>query len=182
MPQAVIAFAFAIVGALEVIGFSFYAAVAILNVGVQLAGLALLGAIARKLIDIPDLQQTAKSNLVTVRGTLEHQRIIYGETLVSGPIWYMNIAGAQNRNMYHGVVVAGHEIEDITDVWLDDEIISEAAIDWAGDGSVDSGLLRGDTSLVTTAYFKKFLGDPGQTASPELIATFAEVNSSHIGA
>ncbi len=166
---------------LTAVGFSIGTAAAILNVGIQLAGLALLGALARKLITIPDLSETARSNLVTVRGTLEHQRIIYGEVLVSGPLWYMNTAGTNNQSLYHAIVVAGHKIEDITDVWFDDEIIPDASIDWAGDGSVDSGWLAGDTSLQTTTYLDKFLGADDQAASADLIAAFTEITSQHQG-
>src|SRR3990167_11274606 len=35
-----------------------------------------------------------------VRGTLESRKIVYGETVVSGPIVYMNTVGQDNRNMY----------------------------------------------------------------------------------
>ena len=143
MPEAFIVFvgyiAEAIIVGLTTVGFSEVAALAVLNIGVQLAGLALLGALSRKLIDIPDLQQTAKNNLLTVRGTLEHQRIIYGEILVSGPLSYINASGTHNENLFHSVVVAGHEIEDMTDMWFDDIRIHEADIDWAGNGLVHSG-------------------------------------------
>ncbi len=171
----------AIFTGLTAAGLSPAAALFILDVGVKLAGLALLGSLSRKLIDLPDLNDSARNNLVTVRGTLEHQRIIYGEALFSGPLWYMNTAGQFNQSLYHAVVVAGHEIEDITDVWLDDEIIPEASIDWAVNGSVDSGWLAGDTSLQTTAYFDKFLGTDNQTASPDLITAFSEITSQHQG-
>lgn len=177
MPQAV---AVLVIDVL-VATFGTTAAVFILDVGVKLAGLALLGALSRKLTKIPDLSQTAKANTVTVRGTLEHQRIIYGEALFSGPLWYMNSAGSHNQSLYHAVVVAGHEIEDITDVWFDDEVIPEASIDWAGDGSVDSGWLAGDTVLQTTTYLDKFLGTASQAASPDLVAAFTEITSQHQG-
>jgi len=94
----------------------------------------------------------------------------------------MNTAGTHNQSLYHAVVLAGHEIEDITDVWFDDETIPDASIDWSGDGSVDSGWLAGDTGLATTTYLDKFLGGSGQVASPDLISAFAEINSAHIGA
>jgi len=186
MPQAVAPFIIA-VDAFLVAVFGPAAAIFILDVGVQLAGLALLGAISQKLLKLPDINQTAKSNLLTVRGTLEHQRIVYGESLFSGPLWYFNAAGTHNQSMFHAVVVAGHEIEDITDIWLDDNVIDGAggAIDWAGNGSVDSGWLAGDTSLQTTAYVEKKLGIDDQTASSQLSddfgGAFTEITSQHQG-
>jgi len=185
MPQAIPAFFAAIgnalLGAAISAGISYSTAFFIISVGAKLAGLALLGAIANKLIDIPDLDDTARSNLITIRGTLEHQHILYGETLITGPLWYVNTAGTHNQSLYHAIVLAGHQIEDITDVWLDDEIIPNAAIDWAGDGSVDSGWLRGDVGEQTTAYFDKFLGLDDQSASADLVAAFSEISSQHQG-
>jgi hypothetical protein len=94
MPQAVGGFIGWIVGAafegLVAIGLSEAAAIFVVDAGIKLAGLAVLGNLAEKLVDIPDVAQTATENLVTTRGTIEHQRMIYGEVLVSGPLWYMN--------------------------------------------------------------------------------------------
>jgi hypothetical protein len=171
----------AIYTGLLAVGVGEVAALFILDVGVKLAGLALLGALAKSLIQIPDINETARANVVTTRGTLQHQRLIYGEMLVSGPLWYMNTAGTHNQSLYHAVVLAGHEIEDITDVWFDDEIIPNASIDWAGNGSVDSGWLAGDTSLQTTAYLDKFLGADDQAASADLVSAFTEITSQHQG-
>jgi hypothetical protein len=185
MPQAVGGFIGWIVGAafegLVAIGLSEAAAIFVVDAGIKLAGLAVLGNLAEKLVDIPDVSQTATENLVTTRGTIEHQRLIYGECLVSGPLWYMNSAGSHNQALYHAVVVAGHEVEDITDIWLDDNVILDASIDWAGDGSVDSYWPRGDTSLATTAYFDKKLGFETQAAQTDLVATFSEITTDHKG-
>jgi len=183
--ESVIIFVTSVVGAiatgLQAIGLSEAAAWFILDTGIKLAGLSLLGNLAGKLVDIPDLTQTAAHNLVTTRGTIEHQRIIYGKALVSGPIQYMNSAGSHNQSMYHCVVVAGHECEDLTDMWLDDIEIPEAAIDWSGNGSVDSGDLRGDVTANPTTFFQKFLGVANQTAPTFLTSAFAEVGTSHNG-
>jgi len=175
--------------ALVAIGVSASTAGFIASVGVQLIGLSLLGALARKLFPVPDLTQTATANAITVRGTLEHQRIVYGEVMLSGPLWYMNSAGTHNQSLYHAVIVAGHEITDITDMKLDDQVIDGAggAIDWSGTGSVDSGWLAGNTALATTTYFQKKLGGDNQSASNFLAAgdgiggAFSEINSQHQG-
>jgi hypothetical protein len=185
MPQALIIFvgevAAFIVGGLTTFGLTEAAAIFVLDIGIKVAGLTLLGALAGKLVDIPDVAQTAVSNLVTVRGTLEHQRIIYGEVLTSGPLWYMNTAGTHGQSLYHAVMVAGHEIEDMTDMWLDEHVIPNDAIDWAGNGSVDSGDFRGNLAENTTVYFEKHLGGFNQDASSFLQTGFAEVTSQHQG-
>jgi len=171
------------ISVLGAVGFSEAAAIFVIDIGIKLGGLALLGHLAGKLIDIPDLTQTAVSNLVTTRGTLEHQRLIYGEVLASGPLWYMNTAGSHNQSLYHAVMVAGHEVDDITDMWLDEHVIPNAAIDWGGDGSVDSGDFRGNLSEQTTVYFQKKLGSSNQSASTFLASVlgggFSEITSQH---
>jgi len=189
MPQAIGLFigyvGFAIFSGLTAIGLSSAAAIFVLDIGVKLAALSLLGALARKLFPIPDLNQSATANVLTVRGTLEHQRIVYGEVLLSGPLWYMNTAGTHNQSLYHAVIVAGHEIEDMTDMQFDDQVIPEASIDWAGNGSVDSGWLAGDTSLQTTTFFQKKLGLDNQSAANFLASdiggAFTEITSQHQG-
>jgi hypothetical protein len=185
MPQAVGGFiGWVVTTAFEglvAIGLSEAAAIFVVDAGIKLAGLAVLGNLAEKLVDIPDVAQTATENLVTTRGTIEHQRLIYGEVLVSGPLWYMNSAGSHNQALYHAVVVAGHEVEDITDIWLDDNVILDASIDWVGDGSVDSYWPRGDTAYQTGAYFNKNLGASNQTATTFLTSAFAEIDTDHRG-
>ena len=103
MPTAIATFIGGLVlGGFEVlvaVGLSEAAAIFVIDMGIKLAGLALLGRLASKLVDIPDLTQTAKNNLITTRGTIEHQRLIYGEMLVSGPLWYLNAAGTNNQSL-----------------------------------------------------------------------------------
>lgn len=184
MPQAFIGFVAkigaAIVTGLEAVGFSTAVAVGILDVGIKLAGLAALNALYEKFF-LPDLGSSAESFTVTIRGTIEHQRIIYGETIASGLIWYINTAGTHNQSLYYGIALTGHEINDITDMWIDDYEIPDAAIDWGGNGSVDSGDFRGDTSEQHVLYFEKKLGLSNQVVNTNLDTAFTEINSSHRG-
>ena len=184
MPQALLGFVgmvggWLITGTVAVFGEA--AAIFILDLGAKIAGLQFLGWLSGKLTPTPDVSQTAVSQSILVRGTVEHQRIIYGEVLVGGTIAYLNTAGTHNQSLYHAILFAGHQIEDVTDVWLDNEIIPSAAIDWSGNGSVDSGWLAGDLALQTTAYFNKYLGTSNQTASAPLISAFSEITSQHQG-
>jgi len=141
-----------------------------------------ISALINKLTQPKDKKDSLRSFTVIIRGTTEHQRIIYGETLAGGLLWYINTAGESNKALYQAVVVAGHEIDDITDMWIDDNIIPNADIDWGIDGKVTGGDYRGDFGESHVVYFYKHLGDAGQVAMPELITAFAEINSSHIGA
>jgi len=141
-----------------------------------------ISAIINKLTQPKDRKDSNRSFTVIVRGTTEHQRIIYGETLAGGLLWYVNTAGESNQRLYQAIVVAGHEIDDVTDMWIDDNVIPDAAIDWAVNGQVNSGDYRGKGGEDPVVFFYKHLGDAGQVAVPELVAAFGEINSSHIGA
>lgn len=157
------------------------AAVVVVDIGIKLSALALLAKASAALVDIPDLTTSARQMQQLIRGTVEHQRIVYGEVLIGGTLVYVNSAGTHNQSLYHVVAVAGHEIENITDMWLDDIEIPNAAIDWAGDGSVDSGDFRGNVAEQPVVYFDKFLGADNQTHSTDLASAFAEWTSAHDG-
>jgi len=151
-----------------------------------------IGAIVNKISEslTKDEKKSLNSLTVNSRGTTEHQRIIYGETLAGGVIWFLNTDGIWKEKLYQGVVVAGHEIEDITDMWINDIEIPFASIDWLGTGKVSSGDFRGITSNdvgeaeAPVAFFYKYLGAAGQEAPPEITNTFSylQINSAFVGA
>jgi hypothetical protein len=60
--------------------------------------------------------------------------------LVSGPIAFVGVAGTKNKDLYHAVVLAGHEVNAITDIHFDNQVIPSSAID--GSGNVTSGCIR----------------------------------------
>lgn len=184
MPHAVIAFVGVVVeGAVSVltaVGLSSAAAVAVIDFGIKMAALSFVNSLIEDLVGKPDLATSASSFNVTVRGTIEHQRIIYGETLCSGTVWFMDTTGTNNEDLYQGIALAGHEVEDITDIWLDDVRIPGGYIDW-GTGDVNSGDFRGHTDQPVVANFKKFLGTSSQAAPSDMVAEFTSVTSAHRG-
>lgn len=179
MPSAVGAFigkvAFFVLDALVAVGVPHAAAVAILDTAIKLAALSFLDFVSQKLSGTPDFATSIQGTQVLVRGTIEHQRIIYGETLVGGVIQYINASGTNNQLLHESIVLAGHECEDITDVWFDDVRISNSAIDWDNDGSVSAGSYSG------AVKFEKNLGGSNQSASAVLRSNFSEVTSQHQG-
>ena len=74
MPQAVGAFIGWVVtsgmAVLTGVGLSEAAAIWVIDIGIKMTGLTLLGRLASKLTDIPDVTQTATGNLITARGTI----------------------------------------------------------------------------------------------------------------
>lgn len=98
---------------------------ATIAVGAALANAALKGLMP----EIPEVD-TDTTRQQTVRGTIEPQKLVYGEALVSGPIFFVGVAGANNRELYHSIALTGHEVEDITDIHFDNEKILDSQIDF----------------------------------------------------
>ncbi len=126
---------------------------------------------------LKDKKNSQRQLTINIRGTVEHQRILYGETLAAGMFVWVGTASQFGEVLYQDIVIAGHECEDITDMYIENIVIPSAAIDWAGDGSVDSGDFRGKLSELTPVYFNKYLGAFGQTAPIKLPNNFIEISS-----
>ena len=75
---------------------------------------------------------TDRTRQQTVRGTIEPQKVVYGEALVSGPIFFVGVAGTDNDTLYHSIALTGHEVEDITDIYFDNERIADTSINVSG--------------------------------------------------
>lgn len=130
----------------------------------------------RSLPGSPDLA----SRTLTSRGTIDPQKIIYGEALVGGTLAYRNALGLKNREMWAVHVIAGHECESITDVYFDEKLVTNAEINSgaAAGGVISSGTyapVRGQT--VAAVY--KHLGTSTQTANAQLVAATGDWTSAH---
>ena len=111
----------------------------------------------------PSYAAEAQDRLQTVRSAIETRRIIYGQVLTSGPLVYAESTGANNQYIHLVIPLAGHECEEIGDVYFNDELVG--TLD--GSGNVTSGRFAG------YARIKKYLGTAGQTADADLIAESA---------
>lgn len=129
------------------------------------------------LYEVPSLASDS-SKKRTVRGTVEPQKIIYGTALVSGPISFMGAAGIKNRDLYHSVVLAGHEVNAITDIHMDNEVIESSQID--GNGYVTAGRFA-PINGQSVVKINKHLGQAGQTADADLVGNFTAYTSAHKG-
>ena len=130
----------AVVGALGVIGSAVTFGLAGYGALSTVVGLAtVLGATAAIKGLMPEIPQmdSDQARQSTVKGTVEPQKLVYGEALVSGPIFFVGLAGTENRELYHSIALTGHEVEDITEVYFDNEVITGNLID--SQGRVTSG-------------------------------------------
>jgi hypothetical protein len=153
------------------------------------AGATIANKLISNLYEMPKMDTDA-SRQRTVRSTIEPQKIIYGEALVSGPISFVGVYGSKNRVMAHAVVLAGHEVEAITDIHFDNEVISSSNID--GNGFVTSGIFGptggnqfNDQDGIDFGYnickINKHLGASGQTADADLVTAFGSYTANHKG-
>ena len=128
--------------------------------------------------DMPGVPDTDKSRQVTSKSTVEPMKIIYGQALVSGPLVYLGVSGPKNQDLHHVVALAGHEVEAITDIWLDDEVITNPS------GGVTSGTF-GPVSVVgvnvTQVGVYKYLGTANQAADQILVSRFADYGTNNRG-
>jgi len=115
---------------------------------------------------MPDLSipqaDNDKTRQQTVKGTIETQKMVYGEALVSGPIFFVGLGGTGNKDLYHAIALTGHEVEDITDVHFDLEVITDAQISGT---NVTAGTYgpTSDDPLVTITQINRRLGASDQT-------------------
>jgi hypothetical protein len=132
-------------------------------------------------IEIPTVDTDA-SRQRTVKSTTEPQKIIYGEALVSGPISFIGLSGTDNSDLYQTIVLAGHELNDITDIHMDDVVITDSQINGGSDagGNVTAGKF-GPKNSSTICVIKKHLGEASQTADVLLTGPFANYTSAHRG-
>tara|TARA_R110000796_G_scaffold37353_2_gene94364 strand:+ start:9102 stop:13580 length:4479 start_codon:yes stop_codon:yes gene_type:complete len=175
MPTVIIAIGAAIVGAIGTVGV--YTATTLFVIGASASALVIgAGILALKALmpsvsySQPDNDKTRQS---TVKSTVEPQKIIYGEALVSGPVTFVGVSGADNQIMHHVIALAGHEVDSITDIWLDDQAILNSQFGVAG--VVTSGTFQ------NIMYVQKFVGSPDQTADAILVATWPDYTTNHRG-
>ena len=132
-------------------------------------------------VELP-VVDTDRSRQATIRSTTEPQKIIYGEALVSGPISFIGLSGTDNSDLYQTIVLAGHEVTDITDIHMDDVVITDSQINGGSTagGNVTAGTF-GPKNSNTICIINKHLGEASQTADVLLTGPFANYTADHRG-
>jgi hypothetical protein len=105
--------------------------------------------------------------------------VIYGERLTGGTRVFMETSGTDNTYLYMSIVMAEGEINDITEIRVDDKIVTFAS--GFSDGtavevdSSDSNFYKNSESLIRV---EPHYGTDGQSAST-LLSTLANWGSNH---
>lgn len=125
MPQAVGA---AILGLFGTAGASFATASIFGITGAYavgyLATTALTSWALRKLMPTPDLGAANRGTLLNARQPAAPQEYVYGQVRKGGVITFMETSGAENKYLHLVISMAGHEVEEIGQVYINDEVVS----------------------------------------------------------
>jgi hypothetical protein len=105
--------------------------------------------------------------------------VIYGTRMIGGTRVFMETSGTDNTYLYMAIVLSEGEINDITEIRIDDKVVT-----WSGDladntqrtvGSGDSNFYKDSESLITV---EPHYGTDGQSAS-NLLSTLSSWGSNH---
>lgn len=133
--------------------------------------------------DIPDFGQIQAD--LDARGILVNKKtangaipIVYGTRKVGGNIVFLETSGADNQYLYMALVLSEGEINDITSIEINDNVVT-----WSGDiadntqitvGSGDANFYDGASLITCEPHF----GSDTQTAS-SLLSTLSSWTSNH---
>lgn len=117
----------------------------------------------------PEIQTIKRDRLEVVRSSIAERRIVYGQAKVGGTMVFAESTGSKNKYLHLVVVVAAHEVEEIGDVYLNDELVG--SLD--GSGNVTSGKYAGKVRI------KKHLGSSNQAADSDLVSEVPNWTNDH---
>lgn len=117
----------------------------------------------RALAPKPDFG-VSRGLITNVREAAAAQEIVYGEVRKGGVITYMETTGSTNQYMHVFLVLAGHEVNQIGDVYINDDVVNIGS-----DGFVtDSKWVKGSDKKI---YIQKFLGADNQDIYTDLFGS-----------
>jgi hypothetical protein len=168
-----------------ILGPSLTAATTITIAGATLAvGAYAVGYVATSLVTSwalkalsPKPPEFSSASINSSRGLLVNQKdaiaphdFVYGEVRKGGAITYYETTGADNKFLHQIIALAGHEVDAIGDIYLNDEVVT---LD--GSGFVTSSPWNSKIRI------KKLLGTADQAADPDLLAESNQINTNFRG-
>lgn len=121
-----VAIATAVTGATS--GVAYWAVYAVSTIAISAVTSAVLGALTPKPELLPtggaDGVNSSQGLLVNGRGAAQPQDFVYGEVRKGGTITFIESTGSNNRILHQIIVLAGHEVEEVVDIYFNDEIVT----------------------------------------------------------
>lgn len=108
--------------------------------------------------------------LTNAKNPAAPHNFVYGEVRKGGTITYLEATGSENKFLHMIIALAGHEIESIVSVYLNDSIVS-----------LDSSGFVTDSPWNSKVRIKKHLGATSQLGDPDLEAESNQIDSNFRG-
>lgn len=133
--------------------------------------------------DLGNFSSSGNQKLNLQQDSVDTQKIIYGRIRVSGLLAFAGTTSTRfrDRGLHMVVVYADHEVEEIEQLWLDENPLT---LDGDGKATDDKYLATGNdnwaagTQLVTTT---RYTGTTTQTVNQRLKESFPEWDDNHKG-
>ena len=129
-------------------------------IAITAASMAASKLLAPKMPSFADSSLAERSQMV--RSPIASRQIIYGRSKVSGVVVYLSTTGTKNEYLHIVVAMAGHEVEEIGDVYFGEDL-----------ALTGSGSSANQGRFVGKAQIYKQLGGPAQVAQPQLVTATA---------
>jgi hypothetical protein len=123
-------------------------------VAITAASMAASKLLAPKAPSYTDASLSQRSQMV--RSPISARNVIYGRCRASGTVVYMSTTGSSNEYLHIVVALAGHEIQEIEEVYFNDDLVPLVS-------NTPTGFYNG------VARVNKHLGESYQTADTDLI-------------
>jgi hypothetical protein len=110
---------------------------------------------------------------VTLRGTIEFRRLIFGSVRTGGVLVHYGTSGSNGDDLWYVIAYAGHQSSAFHDFWLDERRIASSDIPSGAGGVVTASPWNSKLAIY------KHLGTSAQTVDTNLDAAFTEWTTNH---
>jgi len=136
----------------------------------------------------PEIQDLVRSRNLIVRSAMSpHRTIVGAPPPVSGTLVYAETRGDKKEYLYLVIAIAGHEVTEISDIWLDDRRIPTERINPDGSLTVPPGSIYSPRLGVISpkglqpgdVVVKRYVGTDAQAADSLLVSATSNWSSNH---
>ena len=141
-----------------------------------------MGAVGKALapkIDTPKIGTNLQTGVTTsTKAPTDPWRIIYGSTRVGGTIVYAETTADSNQYLHMIIVLAGHEVDEITSVYFNDHVVDLETTSNDSNG-IPIFTPKSSDRYTGKATIKKHLGDVSQSADAGLVSDVTQWTTNH---
>jgi len=123
---------------------------------------------------------------VSTRGAAQNHQVIYGQTKIGGAIVFDAVSGENNKVLHRVIAFAGHEIEEFTTVYFNDEYMTLTTDTDSNGDTYYKPTLATDSSGNTSTRYNSFVriymrkgGSDNNTAIASLISAGVNWTQDH---